>query len=99
MIADTTTYTDWNGETYACSEAHVEWRKWLESLHSQFSERVLNPEMCVLEQRTVSSNKENRCVHGGHPGEVEHRSILIRCVPTYWMCHECNGTHTEELEQ
>ncbi|KKM99208.1 hypothetical protein LCGC14_1150010 [marine sediment metagenome] len=47
--------------------------------------------MIVLEQRMLRSRKLIECIECGDPGTTQHESILVKSVPHYFMCIDCDA--------
>ena len=46
--------------------------------------------MCVFEQRVIRSHRLHECIECGDTASVTaHASALVKCVPDYYMCAEC----------
>ena len=51
-----------------------------------------NANMIVLEQRTIRSHRLRECIRCGDTATVTARpGGLIKCVPDYYMCAECDA--------
>lgn len=47
--------------------------------------------MVVFEQRVLRSRKLTECIECGDPGTAQQESILIKSVPHYFMCDDCDA--------
>jgi len=54
--------------------------------------------MIELEQLIRRSHKTKECVVLGcrNPGTIKRCSILIKAVPHYWMCEDCDQYYNKE---
>lgn len=67
-----------------------DWEQWKARMFNQMVDQFGSPGFAPLEQYTLRSKKEKRCIECGAAGTVQQKSILIKCVSHYWMCDSCD---------
>lgn len=69
----------------------LDWVAWKEQIWDSLEARLGYPGLDALEQYTIRSAKETRCVRCGATGTIKYRSTLIKVVDAYWMCDDCDA--------
>ena len=80
-------------ETFRAAEGtrpDTDWQLWREDMWDRMVRQFWpHHGMPTLEQYTIRSRREKRCIECGEPGTVKEESVLIKAVPYYWFCDEC----------
>ena len=70
-------------------EKRNDWQQWKDKIWDSMTAAYGYCGLAILEQYTVRSNKEGRCIECGAKGTHKQKSHLIRSVDHYWFCDEC----------